>query len=80
MPTHIVSADELKAGIPVFVLFNDCGLCETRSAARRMARQGGLYVHGRTVGEDVLVTTEDLEDGEMILRAGKKKHRRIVVG
>ena len=69
----------LAAGIPVFVLFADCGLCDSRSAARRMARQGGLYVNGQPVPEDRVLDLEDLQDEAIILRAGKKKHRRVLL-
>ena len=79
VPTHEVAAAELEAGIPVIQLFNDCGLCDSKGAARRLARQGGLYVNDEKVEEDRVLTSSDLDNDCMMLRAGKKKHRRIEV-
>ena len=79
VPTYEVGAADLEAGIPVVQLFNDCGLCDSKGAARRLARQGGLYVNDEKVEEDRVLTSSDLVDGCIMLRAGKKKHRRIEV-
>src|SRR5690606_23468586 len=76
--THEVPLTALEDGIAVPVLFTDCGLCESRSAARRLASQGGLYIEGETVREDRITTSKDLRDGALLLRAGKKKHCRVV--
>ena len=79
VPTHEVAAAELESGIPVIQLFNDCGLCDSMGAARRRARQGGRYVNDEKVEEDRVLTSSDLVDGCIMLRACKKKHRRIEV-
>jgi len=79
VPTHQVSAAELEEGIPVIQLFNDCGLCDSKGAAKRLARQGGLYVNDEKAEEDRVLTSADLDDDCIMLRAGKKKHRRIEV-
>jgi tyrosyl-tRNA synthetase len=71
--------ERLESGIAAFELFTDCGLCESRSAARRLARQGGLYIHGEAVAEDRVVSSADLRDGVLLLRAGKKRYCRVVV-
>jgi tyrosyl-tRNA synthetase len=42
-----------------------------------MARQGGVYVNGESVGEERVLTTADLRDGGILLRAGKKKYARL---
>ena len=80
VPTYEVARDTLEAGLSVLALFAEAGLCDSKGAARRMARQGGVYVNGESVAEDRVVTLDDLDDaGEALLRAGKKKHRRLVV-
>ena len=79
VPTYEVDAADLEAGVPVVQLFNDCGLCDSKGAARRLARQGGLYVNDEKVEEDRVLTSSDLVDDCIMLRAGKKKHRRIEV-
>ncbi len=79
VPTHQVSAGELEEGIAAIQLFKDCGLCDSKGAARRLARQGGLYVNDEKAEEDRVLTSADLDNDCIMLRAGKKKHRRIEV-
>ena len=79
VPTHQVSAGELEEGIAAIQLFKDCGLCDSKGAARRLARQGGLYVNDEKAEEDRVLTSADLDNDGIMLRAGKKKHRRIEV-
>jgi tyrosyl-tRNA synthetase len=79
VPTYHVARTELESGIVAFALFADCGLCNSRGAARRMARQGGLYLHGKAIPEERLITMADLQDGAIFLRAGKKRHKKILV-
>ena len=78
VPTYSVGQAALEEGIPAIQLFTDAGLCESRSAARRMARQKGLYVHGESIPEDRLLGIGDIRDGAILLRAGKKRHMKIV--
>ena len=79
VPTHQVGTGELEEGIAAIQLFNDCGLCDSKGAARRLARQGGLYVNDEKAEEDRVLTSADLDNDCIMLRAGKKKHRRIEV-
>lgn len=79
VPTHSVALATLDAGIPIAELCVDSALCESRNAARRLAKQGGLYLNGESVPPDRVITGSDLTDGAVMLRAGKKKHMRIVV-
>ena len=80
VPAYTVPEEQLAAGIPAYQLFHECGLCESKGAARRMARQGGLYVNGTAVSEEHFITADDLQGDGVLLRAGKKKHRKILVG
>lgn len=65
----------LKAGIPAFKLFHQVGLANSGGAARRLIEQGGAYLNDRRISaSDYLVTEADLQNAEMILRAGKKKY------
>lgn len=80
MPTHAVEVDLLAAGIPIFVLCADAGLCSSRGEARRLARNGGLYLNDERVAEERVVNRDDLRgDGTMLLRSGKKRYLRITV-
>jgi tyrosyl-tRNA synthetase len=71
---------ELEAGVLAPELFQRVGLCRSRSEARRLIQQGGAYVNDRPVNSvDDLITTEHLEDGAILLRAGKKRYHRVLV-
>jgi tyrosyl-tRNA synthetase len=80
-PSYAVDFDLLVKGIPAYILFELCGLCRTRSDARRLISQGGGYLNGERIDSfDQPVTLEHVKDGKMLLRAGKKHHMRIVRG
>jgi tyrosyl-tRNA synthetase len=80
VPSYELGGADLQAGVGAVDVSVASGLCESKNAARRLARQGGLYVNGKTVAEDYVLTSSDVDDGAIMLRAGKKKHRRVVVG
>jgi tyrosyl-tRNA synthetase len=80
VPTTPMSPEELEAGIPAFELFARVGLCESKSAARRLIQQGGAYLNGQRISRfDQPIQLKDLQDGAALLRAGKKKVHRICV-
>jgi tyrosyl-tRNA synthetase len=84
MPTKVLPASYLDAGINIVDLFTWAGLCATKSEARRLAAQGGAFISRSDGGfhpvSDVLalISADDFLDGELILRAGKKHFCRIV--
>ena len=50
------------------------GLSGSRGAARRLVQQGGAYVGGRRIERfDALIMDNDLKEGEILLRGGKKR-------
>lgn len=80
VPTTSLSASELASGIPASQLFALVGLAASRGEARRLIQQGGAYVNGAKVeAVDQMVTPQELVEGALFLRAGKKKYHRIVV-
>ena len=80
VPTHAVPRADLEEGIPAFVLFADAGLAGSRGAARRTLSQGGGYVNGtRIEAFDRPMTLDDLADGRVELRFGKKNHVHVVL-
>jgi tyrosyl-tRNA synthetase len=80
IPTTTIEADRLRKGIPAFELFDEVNLSGTRGAARRLIKQGGAYVGGRRIETfDTLILDKDLKQGEILLRAGKKRYHRIRV-
>ena len=80
LPSIEIPLSDLEAGIGVLDLFAMTDLCNTNSDARRLINQGGAMIQDKKV-EDVklIVDASWAEQGEMILRAGKKRYFRIVV-
>jgi tyrosyl-tRNA synthetase len=79
VPTTEVSAVELEGGILAPELFQRVRLCRSRSEARRLIQQGGAYVNDVAIGRlDESISAQHLVDGAILLRAGKKRHHRII--
>jgi tyrosyl-tRNA synthetase len=80
VPTTMLGAERLEAGIPAFELFAEIRLCESRGAARRLIQQGGAYVNEDRIADiDYRIGPAHLRDGGILLKAGKKKVHRIRV-
>jgi tyrosyl-tRNA synthetase len=80
IPTTTIEAKRLQKGIPAFELFDEVNLSDSRGAARRLIQQGGAYVGGQRIDKfDTLVTDKHLKQGEILLRAGKKRYHRVRV-
>jgi tyrosyl-tRNA synthetase len=80
MPQTSLARQRLAAGVTVVELLVETGLAASKSAARRLIEQGGVSLNGaRLSNSEALITGADVQDGAMILRAGKKRHHRVVV-
>lgn len=80
VPTTEVERSRLEEGIPAWQLLEEIGLCRTRAEARRLIQQGGAYLNDRRLEVfDERVGLDCLQDGEILLRAGKKRFHRIRV-
>jgi tyrosyl-tRNA synthetase len=80
MPTTAISSSELQEGIPVTDLFQRVGLVRSRSEARRLIEQGGAYLNGERVSAiDQVIGLDAVQNGMVLLRAGKKRHHCITV-
>lgn len=81
IPTTALPLERLEAGIAAFELFAEVGLCASKGAARRLIQQGGAYVgENRVKALDELIGTGHLGPDGILLKAGKKKLHRVVVG
>ena len=79
VPTTAIPADSLAAGLSPIDLFAQVGLVRSKSEARRLIQQGGMYVNGQRVENlEHTLTLADLTPEGILLRAGKKKYHRIV--
>ncbi len=80
VPTTIVEKSELREGIAAAELFCRTGLCASRGEARRLIRQGGAYINDRRLDSiEARIGDDDVRDGMMLLRAGKKRYHRVTV-
>jgi tyrosyl-tRNA synthetase len=78
VPQIEMRLEEFKDGIPCFKLFHGVGLADSSGAARRLIQQGGGYVNGRRLERfDEMVTSNDIDDMQILLRAGKKHFFKI---
>jgi len=78
IPTCEIERSRLEEGVEAFILFSEAGLAKSRGEARRLIQQGGAYVNDQTVASfDHKIKLESNGDEQIIIRAGKKKHRLI---
>ena len=78
LPTHVVSHAELQAGIPVYRLLAESGLCASLGEARRLIRGGGARVNDAVVADEAAtVSAGDVQGGSIKLSAGRKQHRLV---
>ncbi len=80
VPETAIPQVRLAAGVPVVDLLVETGLAASKSAARRLIQQGGASLNGTRLAHlEAVVTSADLHDGAVLLRAGKKHYHRVVV-
>jgi tyrosyl-tRNA synthetase len=80
VPETTLPRTRLEAGVAVVDLFVETGLAASKSAARRLIQQGGARVNDTRLDNiESVVTSTDLHDGVVMLRAGKKRYHRVVV-
>ncbi len=80
MPTTAIAPDQLQDGkIGMMDLLVICGLCSSKSDARRNIQQGGVFADDEKVTAiDAVVTAEQLKNG-VKLRRGKKAYHKAVL-
>lgn len=80
VPSSFVGMSELSQGIPAFKILVMCGLASSNGAARKLIQQGGAYMNGvRIADQDQLVCSEDVANGEVVLRVGKKRYHKLLL-
>jgi tyrosyl-tRNA synthetase len=79
-PSIMVNRENIMEGFTVVDAFVTAGLTESRGEARRLIRQGGAYIEGERVDGDTRRLSEsDFNNGELNLRAGRKRHMRLIL-
>lgn len=80
VPETALPSGRLATGILALDLLVETGLATSKSAARRLVQQGGASINGtRLTDLEAVVTSADLQDGALLLRAGKKHFHRVVL-
>jgi tyrosyl-tRNA synthetase len=84
MPRAELALSRFKAGYNIVDLFCDAGLAASKSEGRRLVEQGGAFV---SAGSELLAATDVAvnigtdrlnAEGELILRAGKKRYCLVI--
>ncbi len=80
VPSTTIAADNFSAGLDIFDSFLQTGLCKSKGEARRLQAQGGVYVNDERIDNpEYCLGKTDLQDGEILLRAGKKRYHRLII-
>ena len=80
LPTTRINMREITDGIPAYQLFVRTGLTKSAGEARRLIDQNGAYINEKRVSAfDLMVSSLLIKNGEIILRAGKKRYHRIKI-
>jgi tyrosyl-tRNA synthetase len=75
-----IPQQRLATGVAAVDLLVETGLVASKSAARRLIEQGGASVNGTRLSTiEAMITSADVQDGGVILRAGKKRYHRVMV-
>ena len=81
LPTILIPAAELAAGINICALLTRTKLAESNGEARRLITGGGAKLNDQKIENDkVVVTDQALVDGLIKLSAGKKRHALVKIG
>ncbi len=79
-PAVDLARARLEKGVPIVDLAVETGLVKSKGEARRMLKQGALYVNDRRVDDERVVGVGDMLPSEtVILRKGKKDYLVIRV-
>lgn len=81
MPETRLEPAALSAGLGVLDLLLRVGACSSKSEGRRLIQQGGVMLNQQVVQTvEQTVSNPDFTAGELVLRIGKKKFFRVVLG
>ena len=82
MPQTEITEAELEEGIMILDLMVRAGLISSKGEGRRLIQQNGISVNGKKLPSDgfkLSVGPDLFEDGEMIIKKGKKVYHKIKV-
>ncbi len=81
MPSETVTASDLADGMNVLDLLVQVKLIPSKGEGRRLIQQNGLSINGEKVtAVDMVVTPDLFENGELIIKKGKKTFLKLILG
>jgi len=81
VPSTVIDPERISVGLGIFDIFLETGLCKSKGEARRLQAQGGVYVNDQRIDDpDFCLGESDLQNREILLRAGKKRYHRLILG
>ena len=80
LPSTVIDPERISVGLGIFDIFLETGLCKSKGEARRLQAQGGVYVNDQRIDDpDFCLGESDLQNREILLRAGKKRYHRLIL-
>ena len=81
IPNDTLAQSELTEGIGLVALVIKAGFAKSNGEARRLIQGGGVRLHDEKIDDPMrMVTQDDVTDGILLVRAGKKRLFRFDVG
>ena len=78
MPSTDLTKDELGEGIQILDLLVKCGLISSKGEGRRLITQNGISVNDAKVTDIFLeIKEDDFTNNELVIKKGKKVHRKV---
>ena len=80
MPTTKISASEVCGGLSILDCMVKTGILASKGEGRRLIQQGGVSLNANKVSDvNYMLTDADFENGEAIIKKGKKVFHRVVL-
>ena len=80
VPTFLITTRQLEEDSRLTTILFLCGLCSSRSDARKMVQQGAVAVGEKKISNtDFVLGADDIPAEGMLLRRGKKQYCRLMM-
>ncbi|WP_100065214.1 tyrosine--tRNA ligase [Miniphocaeibacter massiliensis] len=80
MPTAEMAKSDFTNGIGILNLLTQLELTKSNGEGRRLVQQNGISINGKVVNDfRKIITLDDFNNNEIIIKKGKKIYQRVVV-
>lgn len=80
MPTTEIAASEISSGLSMLDCMVKTGIIASKGEGRRLVQQGGVSLNGNKISDvNYMLADADFENGEAIIKKGKKVFHRVVL-